>query len=97
MLRDGVLGREVTVTLGEGNQACIQVLTSGQDPITRHLERTHAVSVKWLHELCTAGRFGIEQVESAHQAADISTNLFVDKVYWNAARSNVLLVDPASF
>eukprot|EP00969_Alexandrium_andersonii_P074225 3274086-Alexandrium_andersonii.AAC.1 len=61
MLRGRVLGREVTVALGEDNQACIQVLTSGQNPTTRHLERTHAVSVKWLHEQCNAGRFGIEK------------------------------------
>eukprot|EP00969_Alexandrium_andersonii_P013670 596668-Alexandrium_andersonii.AAC.1 len=74
-----VLGREVTVTLGEDNQACIQVLTSGQNPTMRHLERTHAVSVKWLREQCTAGRFGIEKFESAHQAADIFTKPFVDK------------------
>eukprot|EP00969_Alexandrium_andersonii_P011699 510059-Alexandrium_andersonii.AAC.1 len=79
MLWGRVPGRDVTVTLGEDNQACIQVPTSGQNPTMRRLEQTHAASAKWLHEQCTAGRFGIEKVESAQQAADIFTKPFVDK------------------
>eukprot|EP00969_Alexandrium_andersonii_P273792 12101567-Alexandrium_andersonii.AAC.1 len=97
MLWGRVLGRKVTVALGEDNQACIQVLVSGQNPTMRHLERTRAVSVKWAREQCNAGRFGIEKVESAHQTADLFAKPFVDKVYLNAARSNVLLIGPASF
>eukprot|EP00969_Alexandrium_andersonii_P117843 5212531-Alexandrium_andersonii.AAC.1 len=61
MLWGPVLGREVTVALGEDNQACAQVPTSGQNPTMRHLERTRAASVKRLREQCTAGRFGIEK------------------------------------
>eukprot|EP00969_Alexandrium_andersonii_P280475 12399909-Alexandrium_andersonii.AAC.1 len=61
MLWDHVLGREVRVSLGEDNQACIQVLQSGQNPTMRHLERTHLVSLKWLHEQTQHGRVTIEK------------------------------------
>eukprot|EP00969_Alexandrium_andersonii_P034133 1492769-Alexandrium_andersonii.AAC.1 len=79
MLQDRVLGREVIATLGEDSQACIQVLTSGRNLTMRHLERTRAVSVKWLREQCTVGRFGVENVEWAHQAADVFTEPFFDR------------------
>eukprot|EP00969_Alexandrium_andersonii_P221774 9794746-Alexandrium_andersonii.AAC.1 len=63
----------------------------------RHLERTHHVSVKWLHEQTQNGRVAVEKVESAAQAADVFTKPFVDKVAWTAVRPNVLLVDVGSF
>eukprot|EP00969_Alexandrium_andersonii_P067523 2978821-Alexandrium_andersonii.AAC.1 len=61
MLRGHVPGREVRVTLGEGDQACVQVLQSGMNPTTRHLGRTRLFSIKWLREQTQHGRVAIEK------------------------------------
>eukprot|EP00969_Alexandrium_andersonii_P120533 5329165-Alexandrium_andersonii.AAC.1 len=63
---------------------------SGMNPIMRHLERTHLVSVKWLREQTQRGRVVVEKVESAAQAAGIFTKPFVYKAAWTAVRSNWL-------
>eukprot|EP00969_Alexandrium_andersonii_P172222 7613832-Alexandrium_andersonii.AAC.1 len=65
--------------LGRGHPGLYPGSHFGPESDHAHLERTHAVSVKWLREQCTAGRFGVGKVEPAHQAADIFTKPFVDK------------------
>ena len=51
MLWSAVLSRPVQLLLREDNTACMQVITTGNNPTMRHLERVHNVAVKWLHEL----------------------------------------------
>eukprot|EP00972_Heterocapsa_arctica_P070192 10369016-Heterocapsa_arctica.AAC.1 len=34
----------------EDNQAMIRVVETGRNPMMRYLQRTHGVSVAWLHE-----------------------------------------------
>ena len=45
-----VLARPVHAVLFEDNSACVQVCRTGHNPTMRVLQRTHKVSVAWLHE-----------------------------------------------
>ena len=35
----------------EDNQAATQVIKIGRNPTMRHLQRTHGISARWLHDL----------------------------------------------
>ena len=89
-----MLGREVRLLLREDNTACMQVITTGNNPTMRHLERVHNVAVKWIHELYSNKHFDVARVETTAQAADIFTKPFgpSEKVTW---LSNMRLINMA--
>eukprot|EP00969_Alexandrium_andersonii_P218718 9660042-Alexandrium_andersonii.AAC.1 len=49
-LWEAILKRTVVPTLEEDNAAYVTVVTSGNNPTMRRLERTQNCSVKWLYE-----------------------------------------------
>ena len=73
LLWSAVLKRPVHLILREDNTACMQVITTGNNPTMRHLERVHNVAVKWIHEQYVSQHFTVTRVETNAQAADIFT------------------------
>ena len=69
----------------EDNQAAIQVLKSGRSPALRHLDRTHRVSLAWLHDVFSKLPIELQYIASEKEAADIFTKAFVDKYKWTNA------------
>ena len=95
LLWTAVLNRPVQLILREDNTACMQVITTGNNPTMRHLERVHNVAVKWIHELYSNNHFAVTRVDSNAQAADIFTKPFGpgEKAKWG---SNLRLINMAT-
>ena len=51
----------------------------------RHLNRTHRVSIDWLHERFKDPGYHLIWEQSSKQAADIFTKAFPDVLKWRAA------------
>merc|ERR1712185_609230 len=88
---DLVCGRPVCLKLHEDNQAAIQVIKTGRNPTMRHLQRTHGISIRWLHDLffpkddmgnTMNSAYQLEYIESKLQRADIFTKAFRDPKEW---------------
>ena len=93
---DLVCGRPVCLKLYEDNQAAIQVIKTGRNPTMRHLQRTHGISVRWLHDLfypkddmgnTEQSVYQLEYIESKLQRADIFTKAFRDPKEWLRVQS----------
>eukprot|EP00969_Alexandrium_andersonii_P077427 3414282-Alexandrium_andersonii.AAC.1 len=69
-LWEAILKRAIIPTLEEDNAACVTVVTSGNNPTMRHLERTQNCSVKWLREQHARGLYKLNKIETNLQAAD---------------------------
>ena len=82
-----VLQRKVRMRALEDNQATMRIIQTGKNPALRHLNRTHRVSVSWLHERCARGDFELEYCDTDEQCADIFTKSFVNAVKWDAVVS----------
>ena len=50
-LWEALFDRKVDCIFYEDNQAAIQILRSGKNPNLRHVNRTHGINIKWLHEV----------------------------------------------
>ena len=96
-LWDVLLGRDLRIVFHEDNQAMIQVCKSGRNPTMRHLGRTHAVDVAWLHERYEADVFELRYEQSENMSADIFTKAFTDKDKWAHACRLINHIDPATF
>ncbi len=68
----------------EDNQAMIQVVKTDRNPTMRYLDRTHRVSVGWLHEVCTSDDVCLEYTQSTDMAADIYTKAYTNAMKWKA-------------
>eukprot|EP00969_Alexandrium_andersonii_P189013 8351302-Alexandrium_andersonii.AAC.1 len=68
-LWEAIPKRAIIPTLEGDNAACVTVVTSGNNPTMRHLERTQHCSVKWLHEEHERGLYNLNKVETNLQAA----------------------------
>ena len=68
----------------EDNDVAIRVIETGRNPTMRHMSRTHGISVSAIHELFVAGKFEVEYVPSALQAADIFTKSFSVPLQWQS-------------
>eukprot|EP00969_Alexandrium_andersonii_P297236 13135720-Alexandrium_andersonii.AAC.1 len=60
-LWEAILKRAIIPAVEEDNAACVAVVTSGNNPTMRHLERTQTCSVKWLHEEHERGLYNLNQ------------------------------------
>ena len=49
-LWEAIKGSKMPMDFLEDNTAAIRILTTGKSPALRHLDRTHRVSLAWLHE-----------------------------------------------
>ena len=46
-----LVGRDPKLVFHDDNQGMIAIIRSGQNPTMRHLERTHGISIQWMHEI----------------------------------------------
>ena len=66
----------------EDNEATLSVLNSGRNPAMRHLGKTHAISVAWLHERFMAGDICLCKRDTKFMAAHIFTKSFFEEPKW---------------
>eukprot|EP00969_Alexandrium_andersonii_P022091 967393-Alexandrium_andersonii.AAC.1 len=69
-LWEAILERTIIPTLDEGNAACVTVVTSGNNPTMRQLERTQNCPVKWLRAQHERGLYKCNKIDINLQAAD---------------------------
>ena len=72
-LWDTLLGKTNLLQFHEDSQAMIQICKNSRNPTMRHLGRTHGISVAYLRDTFTQGRFNLMYENSASMAADIYT------------------------
>ena len=46
-----LVGSDPKIIFHDDNQGMIAIIRSGQNPTMRHLERTHGISIQWMHEI----------------------------------------------
>ena len=80
--------------LCEDNQAMISVVRSGRNPTMRYLERTHGVSVAWLHEIFQADHIALVYEITGKMAANIYTKGYDDARKWKSVTSPINIVTP---
>ena len=78
--------------LYKDNQAMISVVRSGRNPNMRYLERTHDVSVAWLHETFQADHIALVYEITSKMAADIYTKGYDDGRKWKSVTYNINIV-----
>jgi len=81
-----VAGKEPRIIFHDDNQAMIAVVRSGKNPTMRHLERSHGISIVWMHEMLLLLSYIIFIFEiTSKMAADIHTKAFRDPMAWKRA------------
>ena len=60
----------------------------------RHLQRSHLISVAWLHEVHKLEEVSVEYELSCRMAADIYTQAFTDPLKWKHACWLIGVIDP---
>ena len=72
-------------------------MRTGRNPTLRHVNRTHRVSIQWLHEVCKQPYIDLQYIESAEQAADIFTKAFTEPNKWAMVMKLINHVDEDTF
>ena len=72
----------------------ISVVRSGRNPTMTDLERTHGVSVAWLHEIFQADHIALVYEITGKMAADIYTKGYDDARKWKSVTSLINIVTP---
>ena len=84
-LWEAIKGSKMPMDFLEDNTAAIRILTTGKSPALRHLDRTHRVSLAWLHETFQHQHLTLKYINSEKEAADIFTKPFTDADKWKHA------------
>ena len=76
----------------------IAIIRSGQNPTMRHLERTHGISIQWMHEIFQNDLIYLVYEVTSKMCADIHTKAFKDHMTWKRACMliNILSYDEIS-
>jgi hypothetical protein len=76
---------KITMHFHEDNETCSGAIRTGRTPTMRHLNRTHRVDVKWLHDEYEKKLFMLHDCASADMRADIFTKFYTEKSanVWN--------------
>ena len=74
----------------------IRVCETGRNPTMRYLQRTHRVSVAWLHERFSQDDIELFYEESSKMCGDIYTKGFTDVARWVHACDLINVIDPAN-
>ena len=71
-----VLQRPIELVFEEDNQTAILTIRKGQSQQMRHMNRTHRVSLRWLHEVLCQPGVAINYCNTTEMAADIFIKYF---------------------
>ncbi len=63
----------------------IAIIRSGFNPTMRHLERTHGISIQWMHEIFQTDLIYLVYETTSKMCADIHTKAFKDHMTWKRA------------
>ena len=85
-LWDKLLGRSVSLTIYEDNQATIKVVLKGYSHKLRHISRTHKVDLSSIKEIIDTDAVEIEYIKTDLQAADIFTKALQPCKWVNALK-----------
>ena len=92
-LWDALLNRTVKMEFKEDNESCIKIIEKGDSIALRHLNRTHGVSLAWLHDVFSRIKeLALTYCETAKQSADIFTKPFTSVAKWKHAVSLICMV-----
>ena len=80
-----VAGKEPRIVFHDDNQAMIAVIRSGKNPTMRHIERSHGISITWMHEMFLLSYIILIYEITSKMAADIHTKAFRDPMAWKRA------------
>jgi hypothetical protein len=67
---------ELPVILHEDNSTCTRILEVGISAALAHVDRTHRVSLAWLHDVLTKLKIPVEQTNTNVMVADAFTKSF---------------------
>ncbi|OLP93893.1 hypothetical protein AK812_SmicGene24167 [Symbiodinium microadriaticum] len=88
-------GKDPNFVFYDDNQTMIGVIRTGKNPTMRHLERTHGISIGWMHAIFQEGYVSLAYEVTAKMAADIHTKSFKDSVFWTHACQLINIFPPA--
>ena len=88
-------GTDPNFVFYDDNQTMIGVIRTGKNPTMRHLERTHGISIGWMHSIFQEGYVSLAYEVTAKMAADIHTKSFKDSVSWTHACQLINIFPPA--
>jgi hypothetical protein len=74
-----IAGGNLQLRLKEDNEATARILRTGRNPTLRYANRTHKVSLAWLHEQFQYNHYYIDVVGTKSMCADIFTKHFTTK------------------
>jgi hypothetical protein len=88
-----ILGREVTLSMMEDNEAMIEICYSGKNPTMRFLNRNHKVGISRLMEVFKLPDIKLHKIDTKLQAADLG----IKRITCIVARlSNCVLINLAN-
>ena len=73
-----LVGSDPKIIFHDDNQGMIAIIRSGQNPTMRHLERTHDISIQWMHEIFQNDLIYLVYAVTSKMCADIHTKAFKD-------------------
>ena len=88
-------GEDPNFVFYDDNQTMIGVIRTGKNPTMRHLERTHGISIGWMHAIFQEGYVSLAYEVTAKMDADIHTKSFKDSVSWTHACQLMNIFPPA--
>ena len=87
-------GKDPNFVFYDDNQTMIGVVRTGKNPTMRHLERTHGISLGWMHSVFQEGYVSLAYEVTAKMAADIHTKSFKGSVSWTHACQLINIFPP---
>ena len=88
-----VAGKEPRIVFHDDNQAMIAVIRSGKNPPMRHIERSHGISITWMHEMFLLSYIILIYEITSKMVADIHTKAFRDPTAWKRACMLINVLD----
>lgn len=91
---DTIVGQGSKITFHDDNQGMIGVMRTGRNPTMRHLERSHGISIVWMHQMFQLDHIDLAYEITARMAADIHTKDFSGAIQWRHACQLINIMPP---